>query len=189
MAALHARGPATGFTLLELAIAMAIVVLLAAVGMPAYADLVARQRLQSVVENLRADIALARREAGARAQPVRIGFVPGDSWCYVLTTGPSTDCRPSGAEPGNPPPTNAATGQIRRVRSQDNPGVRLLLAQTMQLDGRTGAQPGGESFARFGLADGRQLQVRLGPLGHASVCAPALPMAGVPPCPETTAAP
>lgn len=176
---------AAGFTLLELAIAMAIAVVLAAVGMPSYADLVARQRLQSAVENLRADIALARREAGARAQTVRIGFVPGDTWCYVLTTGASTDCRPSGAEPASNPSTNPATGQIRRVRSQDNPGVRLLLAQTMQLDGRTGAQPGGETFARFGLADGRQLQVRLGPLGHASVCAPGVPMAGVPPCPES----
>jgi hypothetical protein len=74
------------------------------------------------------------------------------------------------------------------VRSQDSPGVRLLLAQTMQLDGRNAGQPGGESFARFGLADGRQLQVRLGPLGHASICAPAAPMAGVPPCPEAAPA-
>lgn len=178
---------AAGFTLLELAIAMAIVVVLAAVGMPSYADLVARQRLQSVVENLRADIALARREAGARAQTVRIGFVPGDTWCYVLTTGASTECRSSATEPGGMPATNAAAGQIHRVRSQDYPGVRLLLAQTMQLDGRTGAQPGGESIARFGLADGRQLQVRLGPMGHASVCAPAVPMAGVPPCADTAA--
>jgi prepilin-type N-terminal cleavage/methylation domain-containing protein len=176
MAAIR-RLPRAGFTLLELVMAMAIAVVLAAVGLPSYADLVARQRLQSVVENLRADIALARREAGARAQPVRIGFVPGDDWCYVLTTGASTDCRPS-----------VSAGQLRRVRSQDSPGVRLLLAQTMQLDGRNAGQPGGESFARFGLADGRQLQVRLGPLGHASICAPAAPMAGVPPCPEAAPA-
>lgn len=175
MAAIR-RVPRAGFTLVELAMAVAIAVVLAAVGLPSYADLVARQRLHSVVENLRADIALARREAGARAQAVRIGFMPGDDWCYLLTTGASTDCRPS-----------VSAGQLRRVRSQDSPGVRLLLAQTMQLDGRNAGQPGGESFARFGLADGRQLQVRLGPLGHASVCAPAVPMAGVPPCADSAA--
>jgi prepilin-type N-terminal cleavage/methylation domain-containing protein len=179
MASHRRKRPGAGFTLLELAIALAIAVVLAAVAVPSYGDLVARQRLHAVVEHLRADIALARREAGARALSVRIGFLPGDDWCYVLTTGVSTDCRQA-ADGG------AASGRIKRVRGQDNPGVRLLQAQTMELDGRNGAQPGGETWARFGLADGRQLQVRLGPMGHASVCAPATPVAGVPRCPQPT---
>lgn len=169
--------PGAGFTLLELAIALAIAMVLAAVGVPSYNSLVARQRLQAVAENLRADIALARREAGARAAAVRIAFVPGDDWCYLLTSGAAGDCRTAAA-------SGTAGGPIRLVRGRDTPGVRLLLAQTMQLEGRNAGQPGDASFARFGLPDGRQLQVRLGPLGHASVCAPAVAVAGVAPCPD-----
>lgn len=180
MRAPPADRPAAGFTLLELSIAVAIAVVLAAAGVPSYADLVARQRLQGVVENLRADIALARREASARAVPVHIGFLPGNDWCYVLSTGTTTDCR----RPAPGRATGVSPGQIKQVHGHDHPGVRLLQAQTMQLDSRTGGQPGGETWARFGLADGRQLQVRLGPLGHASICAPATRIAGVPPCPQ-----
>ena len=165
--------PPAGFTIVELAIALAIAAVLVAIGTPVYTDLVARQRLQSVVENLRADIALARREAGARAQPVRIGFVSGADWCYVLTTGPATTCR--GA-------TDNDTGTIKRVLGGDSPGVRLVLAQTMQLDSRNGGLQGGEALARFALADGRELQVHLGPLGRASICAPGLPIGKVPAC-------
>jgi type IV fimbrial biogenesis protein FimT len=165
-----------GFTLVELVIALAIAAVLAAVGMPSFADLMARQRLQAVVEHLRADIALARREAGGRAQPVHIVFQPGADWCYALGTGPATDCRQATVA--------AAGGLVKLVRGRDHPGVQLLQAQAMQLDPRTGAQPGGETFARFATTDGRQLQVRLGPLGHASVCAPAGPVGGAQPCPD-----
>lgn len=185
MRAPHAERPAAGFTLLELSIAVAIAVVLAAVGVPSYADLVARHRLQGVVENLRADIALARREASARALPVHIAFMPGNDWCYALGTGTATNCRRAGTSRAS----GAAPGQIKQVHGQDHPGVRLLQAQTMLVDGRNGGQPGGQTWARFGLADGRQLQVRLGPLGHSSICAPATPIAGVSPCPDSTSPP
>jgi prepilin-type N-terminal cleavage/methylation domain-containing protein len=171
------RPSPAGFTLLELAIALAIAALLATLGTPAYSDMVARHRLQAVVENLRADIALARREAGARAQTVRIGFVPGADWCYVLTTGPTTDCHGV---------ANTDSATIKRVRGGDSPGVRLVLAQTMLLDSRNGGAQGTEALARFALADGRELQLHLGPLGLASICASGTPIAKVPACRDPT---
>lgn len=175
----HAAGAASaaGFTLLELAIALAITSLLAAMAVPTYASLIARQRLQAAVEHLRADIALARQEAGRRAQPVHLVFQPGSSWCYAIGTGPVGDCRQ--AQGG------AGSGLIKLVRGSTQPGVQLLQANPMTIDGRTGGSLRTDGLARFASAEGQQLQVRLSALGHASVCAPAGAVAGTPPCPAS----
>jgi hypothetical protein len=71
------------------------------------------------------------------------------------------------------------------VRGSDQPGVQLLLATPMSIDGRTGGSLRTDGLARFASAEGQQLQVRLGALGHASVCAPAGAVAGTPPCPAS----
>ena len=172
----HGRAPSKpGFTLLELVIALAIVAILATMAVPTFASLVARQRLHAVAEHLRADIALARHEAGRRAQPVHLVFQPGSAWCYAVGTGPVGDCLRAVATPGS--------GLIKVVRGADQPGVQLLLATPMTLEGRTGGSGRAAGLARFASAEGQQLQVRLSPLGHASVCAPAAAMAGTPACP------
>jgi type IV fimbrial biogenesis protein FimT len=172
-----ARRTAPGFTLLELAIALAIMAILAAMAVPTFASLVARQRLQATVEHLRADIALARQEAGRRAQPVHLVFQPGSRWCYAIGTGPVGDCHLAASTPGS--------GLIKVVRGSDQPGVQLLLATPMAIDSRTGGSLRAEGMARFASSEGQQLQVRLTALGHASVCAPAGTVAGTRPCPAT----
>lgn len=169
-----ARRRATGFTLLELVIALAIVAILSAMSVPTFASLVARQRLQAATQHLRADIALARQEAGRRAQAVHLVFQPGSHWCYAISTGPPADCRHARPGPGN--------GLIKLVQGSDHPGVLLLDARAMALDSRTGGSLRGDGMARFASAEGQQLQVRLGLLGHSSVCAPGQAVAGVPAC-------
>ena len=173
-----ARRPAPGFTLLELVIALAIVAILAAMTVPTFASLVARQRLHAAAEHLKADIALARHEAGRRAQPVHLVFQPGSRWCYAIGTGPVGDCRGAVVAAGN--------GLIKVVQGSDQPGVQLLLATPMTLDSRTGGSLRAEGLARFASAEGQQLQVRLSRLGHGSVCAPAAAVAGTPACPVAT---
>ncbi len=171
----------SGFTLLELVIALTLVGLFGAMALPSFASLVARQRLHAAAHHLQADIALARQEAGRRAQAVHLAFQPGAQWCYMLSTGPAGDCRQAGA-------TSAASGVIRVVRAADHPGVLLLEAGAMALDGRSGASLTGIARARFASLEGLQLQVSLGPLGRASVCAPAAKVAGMPACALATPA-
>lgn len=166
---------AGGFTLLELVIALTIVGMLGAMALPSFASLVARQRLHATAYHLQADITLARQEAGKRAQPVHLGFQPGTQWCYVLSVGIGIDCRQANVAPGN--------GVIKVVRAADHPGVLLLQADAMALDGHSGASLTGMGHARFASSEGQQLQVRLGQLGRASVCAPAAKVAGIPACP------
>ncbi|MDO8375833.1 MAG: GspH/FimT family pseudopilin [Aquabacterium sp.] len=180
MARQHLRLRIGGFTLLELVIALTIVGMLGAMALPSFASLVARQRLHAAAHHLQADIALARHEAGKRAQPVHLVFQPGTQWCYVLSAGIGIDCRQAAVAPGN--------GVIKVVRAADHPGVLLLEATAMALDGHSGASLTGLGHARFASSEGQLLQVRLGQLGRASVCAPAAKVAGIAACPAAAPA-
>ena len=172
-----ARRTGAGFTLLELVIAMAIATVLGAVALPSLSGLVARQRLRATAGHLQADIALARQEASRRGMTVHLSFQGGEHWCYALRTGPTVDCQQAAVATGN--------GVIKVVRSADQPGVRLLRASPMALDARTGASLGIGAAAHLASASDErlQVQVRLAPMGRASVCAAAGVMPGVPACP------
>ena len=175
-----AAAPRSGFTLLELMIAVAIAGVLAAIATPSFTDLLARQRLQAVAHQLQADIALARQEASRRGQTVHLVFQPGPRWCYALSVGTAHDCR------GRAPASD--TGVIKVVHGPDFPGVQLVDAGAMALDPAQGTALQATGQARFASSQGEQLRVRLGRLGRASLCAPAAPIAGTPPCPAEASA-
>jgi type IV fimbrial biogenesis protein FimT len=163
-----------GFTLLEMAVVLAIAVILGAIAAPSFSGLVERQQLHAAAHHLQADISLARQEAGRLGAPVLLSFQPGPQWCYAISSGSAADCR-TGAR-------SADSGIIKVVRAADHPGIVLVDANPMVIDPRTGSRPTAEARARFATLAGLQLQLRLGPMGRASVCAPAAPMAGVPAC-------
>lgn len=163
--------------MIEAVIVLAITAVLGAMTLPAFSSVVARERLQAAAQHLQADIALARQEAGRRGQPVHMMFQPGSNWCYALSAGIGVDCRRLTATAGD--------GIIKVVHAADRPGVLLQEADAMALDGRTGASLLGEGHARFASPEGQQLQVRLGHLGRATICAPAAAVPGTPTCPST----
>lgn len=166
-----------GFTLLEVAVAMAITIVLGAIALPSLSGLVARQRLKSVTHGLQADIALARQEAGRTGLAMHLMFYPGPKWCYVLSAGIAVDCRQAQPAPGN--------GILKVVRSADHAGTTLVEASAMAIDPRSGTSLLAAGHARFASPQaGQQLQVQLGRLGRASVCAPAAPVPGTPACPS-----
>lgn len=155
---------------------LAITLILAAASTPSFSALVARQRLQAAAHGLQADIALAREEAGRRGLPVHLMFQPGTQWCYAVTEGIGIDCRHAVVAPGS--------GVIKVVRAVDLPGITLLDASAMAVDGRSGTSLIAGGQARFAAPrSGQQLQVRLGPLGRASICAPSVTVKGTAPCP------
>ncbi len=163
--------------MLELAVVMAITIVLGAVALPSFSGLVARQRLKSVAHGLQADIALARQEAGRTGLAVHLMFQPGPQWCYALSAGIGVDCRQAVAAPGN--------GILKVVRGADHAGTTLVEATAMAIDPRSGTSLLAEGHARFASPQaGQQLQVHLGRLGRASVCAPAAPVPSTPACPS-----
>ena len=163
--------------MLELAVVMAVTIVLGAVALPSFSGLVARQRLKSVAHGLQADIALARQEAGRSGQAVHLMFHPGPQWCYALSTGIGIDCRQAAMAPGS--------SVLKVVRAADHAGTTLVDATAMAIDPRNGTSLLAAGHARFASPQaGQQLQVQLGRLGRASVCAPTAPVPGTPACPS-----
>jgi type IV fimbrial biogenesis protein FimT len=91
------RDASRGFTMTELAIAMAVVAILLAIGVPALRDLIVGQRVRTAANNLYSDLSYARAEAikrNAQVQVIRAGDAWTSGWS-VSFTGNSLRLQPS----------------------------------------------------------------------------------------------
>ncbi len=161
-----------GLTLVEFAIALAVLAILAAASAPSLAGLLARQRVNAAAHTLAAHLSEARFEAVRRGQPVYLSFHGAGTagpWCYALALVPKLDCRL---------PQSVA---LRVVQHSQHRGVLLAEAQDSGFDASNGSllKPGG---AQWRSARGDLLNVRLTPLGRASVCGPAGAVGTSPAC-------
>lgn len=69
-----------GFTLVELMVVVAIVAVLAAVGVPSFRDMLLNQRLASAARGFNSALNFARMEAIQRAQSVEVAALAGSGW-------------------------------------------------------------------------------------------------------------
>ena len=90
----------SGVTLIETAVALAIVAIGVSTVAPGFDGLVARKRLEGVAAQLATDLQYVRTEAVARNEPVRISFHADPlGTCYVIHTGAKAQCTCAGAAP------------------------------------------------------------------------------------------
>lgn len=81
------------FTLVELLIVMAVAALLLTLAAPSFFDFILVQRLKGVSAQLTTDLQLARGEAAARRDFVRVRFSKNTTrTCYVIFTGAAGSC-------------------------------------------------------------------------------------------------
>ena len=73
----------TGFTLLDLMMAMAVIVVVAAIATPRYANALTRYRAEAAARRVAADLGLARQTAKSTSSSRTIGFNPGNH-SYVI---------------------------------------------------------------------------------------------------------
>jgi len=112
-----------GFTLPELAITLTVVVLLAAVALPAFRTTLDRQRVATAVHLLSAQFAQARSTAITRSEVVSVCPSRGDGRCgedgdwsrgWILYRDPGRDGQP-----------DAPSDILREERRPPNPALRL----------------------------------------------------------------
>jgi type IV fimbrial biogenesis protein FimT len=93
-----------GFNLIELMIVVAIIGVLTSVAVPAFANMMQRNRLKAALESFKSDMQWARIQAIKRSQSIIVSRTAGDlgQWCYGFTqkipdTKTSCDCMQSDA--------------------------------------------------------------------------------------------
>ena len=173
-----ATTPKRGLTLLELAIVMVVLAVLASLALPSMAARLRAERLQSAAEMFAADIADARHEAARRGSALHVvaqtAAGPGPAWCWSVATRATCSCASAGAAEATPAPAAAQAAQtnactLKTVPAREHPGVTLAQSQPVRLepDGQAGAV-----LAAVFTSGERQLQVQVSRFGRTRVCDP-----------------
>lgn len=149
-----------GLTLIELAITLAVVAVLATLAVPSLGARLDRQRLQGAAESLAADLAEARFEAARRGTALFVesaDAAEGAAWCWAVATQAGCNC-------GAP-----QSCQVHSTRGADYPGVRLKAGLNARLDPSGTAQAA--QAATLEGSRGDRLRVELSTLGRPRICA------------------
>jgi type IV fimbrial biogenesis protein FimT len=137
-----------GLTLLELAVAIAVLVVLGTVALPPLGERLQRQRLALAAETLAADLAEARFEAARLGRAVQVTALAGPQWCWAL-----------GAE---------VSASACSAAAKAHAGVAMVSGGSVRIEpaGTTAAS----TVAVFASPKGDRLRVDMLALGRARVC-------------------
>lgn len=174
------RGRRSGFSLIELMVALAIVAILTVMATPTFSDLIDRYRLKGAAEALLSEIQFARTESIRRNQAVYVAFGTTTASCYGIGTNAACTCDNC----------DIRTSSVTQFGT-DFPGIEIasVLAAGAATD-RFGFSPrqgtldtAGEVAATFrSKKTARQLTVTTGMLGIARICSPGATVVGYPAC-------
>jgi type IV fimbrial biogenesis protein FimT len=160
------RAQRRGLTLIELAIALALMALLAALAVPSMGAHLDQRRLVAAAETLAADMGEARFEAARQGRPMHLLVQAGSAWCWSVASTPHCPCGQRQA------------CELRSSSANDHGAVQVLQGQGMT---PTGAA---QSAATVTLQSrrGARLQVQLQALGRPRICSELGPAGRYPSC-------
>lgn len=188
------RGGQAGLTLLELLVTIAVLAIVLSIGVPAMTSFFDSKRLIGAAEQVYSHLQQARLESIARSAPIYAKFSAngGASWVYgishrdgcdltqVAPTGTDAcvivvDDGDGGVDPGD---GSVDTDDLVLMRFDETGHDRVTMATAafasgddqIRFDPVRGTATAGEVHLLSG--DGRQLQVRVGPLGQTRICTP-----------------
>jgi type IV fimbrial biogenesis protein FimT len=147
-----------GLTLIEVALAIAVLGILSGLAVPAMGAYVARQRVHAAADALAADLNNARFEAAQHGRALFVDLKPGVAWCWSVAAAAGCDCGQ---------PTGCA---LHSVSSPEHRGVRVVEGFSARLEPTGIAQQ--PQAAVLESARGERLRVELSALGRTRVCAP-----------------
>jgi prepilin-type N-terminal cleavage/methylation domain-containing protein len=175
------KTPKEGFTLLELLVAVVVIAIIVAVGIPSFQTMIDRNRLRAVTEELFVDLNYARSESIKQNRIVAVYFnSTSTSWCYGIDDNLVTACDCATA------PANCTVNGLPKVVSNtDHPSVALNLIQftdnVVGFDPRRGMPVEGSALntplaatrgVGFQSALGKNRRVELGILGRPTTVYP-----------------
>ncbi|CAD5372082.1 GspH domain-containing protein [Rubrivivax sp. A210] len=192
------KPPATGLTMIELMVVVAIVALLAMVAAPSFKRFIDVQRLRSINAQLITDIQFVRAEAASRNLKVTMMFdaPSGGQTCYALLTGDHTVCDCNRA-----PGTACSVASVREIRTVQVPldsSISLgfpsgQTARHMRFDPATGRletavsdtfiEPTGPFRIVVGHPTVGSFITSVEVTGRPTTCSPSGQISGVPACP------
>lgn len=160
------RHCASGFTLVEMMVVIAIITILASVAIPSFGSFFDRHRLRGAADTLFGDLQFARMEAIRNNQFVFVNIKTGSSWCYGMKVGSACDC--------SKPSSDANYCSLKLVNANGNTGTTLstsTFAADPSFDPVQGlaSQAGSATFTSTANA---QAQISLSLLGMVSLCTP-----------------
>lgn len=156
-----------GFTLLEAMIAVALVALVGTLALPQFSGSAERARLKAAAETLASDFSEARFESARRGRGLHVEFMPGNAWCWSVSTNAGCGC-------------GEAPCRLKATLAGEHAGIGLVDARSAHFQD-DGSAPDGAG-ALFESTRGEQLKVELSVLGRSKVCAPGGKVAGYPAC-------
>ena len=186
-----ARYRMAGVTLIELAVAMVVLAIIAMAALPAYRDFFERYRLRGAVDDVTSVIATARAGAVKADRDVEVGFGgSGANWCIGAAAAANPvgglpasgavacDCFAAGSQ-------CLVGGNLVRIEPGKHKGVTLGSASgNFEFDSKLGViQPLGTACATLSSPNGQYtVQVNVNALGQATSCTTGNAMAGVASC-------
>lgn len=174
-----------GFTLVELIVVVAVVLVLLTLVAPAFEDLIARQRVQSVNAELVSDLHFARTEALHRNKKIVMAFGTNDTMtCYTIYThepaGVCTCLRPEGGR---------CLGLSRELKTvtvlrRTTVAVAASSAQLAEFEFDTHRGDIVQAGAQVEVTSTRSgsLLTQINQIGRTTVCSPNGSISGVPSC-------
>lgn len=155
-----------GFTLLEMAVVLALSGIVLAMAVPSYANFAARQQLRAAGESLALDLRLAREES-LRGASVFISYRSGRDWCWGINHGQPCDCAKGGVP----------VCSVSRGAAADYPRVEIAPGEPLQFEPGLGRLlVAGETG--FSTPAGHRLSVQTNLMGRSHLCGPDAPKPG-----------
>ena len=149
-----------GLTLIELAITLAVMAVLATLAVPGLGARMDRQRLQGAAETLAADLAEARFEAARRGATLYVesaDAAEGSAWCWAVATSAGCNC------------SQPQACQVHTTRSADHGGVRIRQGINARLDPSGSVQASQPAILEGSSGD--RLRVEVSAAGRPRICA------------------
>ena len=160
---------ARGVTLLELLFALAILAIVAAIGIPGLREFIITQRLKAAAETVYGDLSLARDEALHRNRTISVAFefdAAGTRWCYAPSDHLPCDCQRHECGIGTPGHHEASETDFRDISLRTNFYRRAVSFHPV----RGTANPGTITLS----ARDRIVEVKVSNLGRIRLCAAGL---------------